>query len=66
VQAPHGGQPECIQASVAVNKNWKELIPELDSTGIPINKTVKSLLKLYSKEKVEEAITLRVPYGSHY
>jgi hypothetical protein len=49
-----------------INKNWKELIPKLDGARIPINKTVTSLLKLYSKEKVESAITLRVPYGSHY
>jgi hypothetical protein len=41
-----------------INKDWKELIPELDGAGIPINKTVKSLLKLYPKEKVEEAIAL--------
>ena len=30
----------------------------LDSTGIPINKTVTNLLKLYPKEKVESAIAL--------
>jgi hypothetical protein len=41
-----------------VNTNWEKLIPELDGAGIPINKTVKSLLKLYPKEKVEEAIAL--------
>jgi hypothetical protein len=41
-----------------VNTNWEKLIPELDGAGIPINKTVKSLLKLYPKEKVEGAIAL--------
>ena len=41
-----------------VNSKWKELIPLLDSTGIPINKTLISLLKLYPSEKVENAIAL--------
>jgi hypothetical protein len=51
-QAPefNSGEPD--------RKNWEKLIPELDGAGIPINKTVKSLLKLYPKEKVEEAIAL--------
>ena len=41
-----------------VNKKWQELIPLLDSMGVPINKTIKDLLKLYSKEKVESAIAI--------
>jgi hypothetical protein len=41
-----------------INKDWEKLIPELDGVGIPINKTVKSLLKLYPREKVEQAIVL--------
>ncbi len=41
-----------------VNKKWEKLIPELDAAGIPINKTVIDLLKLYSKEQVESAIAL--------
>ena len=41
-----------------VNKNWKALIPLLDSTGIPINKTLKDLLKLYPSERVESAIAI--------
>jgi hypothetical protein len=41
-----------------VNKGWKELIPLLDSTGIPINKTVINLLKMYSIEQLERAIAL--------
>jgi hypothetical protein len=41
-----------------VNKNWKELISLLDSTGIPINKTVTNLLKMYSPEQVKGAIAL--------
>ena len=36
----------------------KELIALLDSTGVPINRTIKDLLKLYSKEKVEKAIAI--------
>jgi hypothetical protein len=41
-----------------VNKKWQELIPLLDSTGIPVNKTVINLLKLYPKEQVARAIAL--------
>ena len=41
-----------------VNKDWKSLISLLDSTGVPINKTIKDLLKLYPTEKVERAIAL--------
>lgn len=41
-----------------VNKKWQELVPLLDSTGIPINKTVSDLLKLYPSEKVESAVAL--------
>lgn len=41
-----------------VNSKWKELIPELDGAGIPINKTVKSLLKLYAPLEVRRAIAL--------
>ncbi|MEM8780556.1 MAG: hypothetical protein AAGF26_17170 [Cyanobacteria bacterium P01_G01_bin.49] len=41
-----------------INKNWKALIPLLDSVGVPINRTIKDLLKLYPAEKVESAIAL--------
>lgn len=41
-----------------VNKDWKELIPLVDSTGILINRTIKDLLKLYPSEKVESALAL--------
>ena len=47
------GKVDCI-----VNKNWKALIALLDSTGIPVNTTIKDLLKLYPSEKVEGAIAL--------
>ena len=46
------------QVDYIVNKKWQELIPLLDSMGVPINKTIKDLLKLYSKEKVEGAIAI--------
>ena len=41
-----------------VNQKWRSLISVLDSTGIPINKTIKDLLKLYPSEKVEGAIAI--------
>lgn len=46
------------QVDYIVNKRWKKLIPLLDDAGIPINKTITSLLKLYPKEEVESAIAL--------
>jgi len=53
-----GEEKEAARIDVLVNSKWKELIPELDKAGIPINKTLKDLLKLYPKEKVENAIAL--------
>jgi hypothetical protein len=41
-----------------VNSKWEKLIPELDGAGIPTNKTLKYLLKLYPAEKVREAIAI--------
>ena len=46
------------QLDYIVNKDWKRLIPLLDSAGVPINRTIKDLLKLYPAEKVESAIAL--------
>ena len=46
------------QVDYIVNKDWSKLIPLLGSVGVPINKTLKDLLKLYSAEKVENAIAL--------
>jgi len=51
-------EKEVTAVDALVNPKWKELIPLLDSTGIPINKTLISLLKLYPSEKVENAIAL--------
>jgi hypothetical protein len=41
-----------------VNKDWEKQLEELDSTGIPINKTVVNLLKMYSPEQIRGAIAL--------
>jgi hypothetical protein len=41
-----------------VNKDWSDLIPNLDDAGIPTNKTVINLLKMYSPEQVKGAIAL--------
>jgi len=67
-------EKEAIKIDVLVNSKWKELIPLLDSTGIPINKTLKDLLKLYPAEQVENAIAIvrarkrekRIPNPSGY
>ena len=39
------------------NSQWKSLIDDLDSVGVPINKTLVSLVKMYSEEEVKSAIT---------
>ena len=41
-----------------VNNKWKEQIKDLDSAGIPVNKTLITLLKTYESEEVENAIAL--------
>ena len=38
--------------------SWRSLIKELDGIGVPINKTLVSLVKMYSEEEVKEAIAL--------
>ena len=53
-----GEETNIASVDYIVNKKWQELIPLLDSMGVPINKTIKDLLKLYSKEKVESAIAI--------
>ena len=53
-----GKDKSSAQVDYIVNRNWKDLIPLLDSTGIPTNKTVTNLLKLYPPQKVEGAIAL--------
>jgi len=46
------------QVEQIVNLKWKESISDLDKAGIPVNKTLVGLLKLYPKEKVDSAIAL--------
>ena len=53
-----GKETNVAQVDYIVNSRWQELIPLLDSTGIPTNKTVINLLKLYPPQKVEDAIAL--------
>lgn len=47
-----------VEVDYIVNAKWKDLIVNLDSAGIPINKTVISLLKMYSSEEVKGAIAI--------
>jgi hypothetical protein len=53
-----GGEKNVTKVDCIVNFEWEKLIPELDGSGIPINRTIKDLLKLYPREKVEGAIAL--------
>ena len=41
-----------------VNAKWRSQIPLLDSVGISINKTIEDLLKMYSAERVENAVAI--------
>jgi hypothetical protein len=51
-QAPefNSGEPD--------RKDWSKQLEELDSAGVPTNKTVVNLLKMYSPEQVRGAIAL--------
>ena len=49
---------ESPEVDFLVNKEWRSLLPLLDSIGVPINRTLKDLLKLYPSEKVESAIAI--------
>ena len=40
------------------NNKWKQQIQDLDSAGIPVNKTLITLLKTYKSGEVENAIAL--------
>jgi len=57
-QSKPSKEKSSAQVDCIVNKNWKALIPLLDGVGVPINKTLKDLLKLYPAEKVENAIAI--------
>ena len=41
-----------------INLKWKDQIKDLDSAGIPVNKTLIGLLKTHKPEEVENAIAL--------
>ena len=58
VNSNTGEEKSVLKVDCIVNTKWEKLIPELDGAGIPINKTVTSLLKLYPRKKVENAIAL--------
>ena len=47
-----------VEVEYLVNLKWKEQIKDLDSAGIPVNKTLIELLKSYKSEEVESAIAL--------
>ena len=51
-------EQKATRVDYIVNKDWSKLISLLDSAGVPINRTIKDLLKLYPAEKVESAIAL--------
>jgi hypothetical protein len=53
-----GKDKSVAQVDYIVNKKWEKQIEELDSTEIPVNKTVINLLKMYSPEQVSRAIAL--------
>ena len=56
---PHTDKDESSgQVDYIVNKKWKEQIKDLDSAGIPVNRTLIGLLKSYKYERVESAIAL--------
>ena len=51
-------EKELPQIDFLVNVKWRSLIPLLDSVGISINKTIEDLLKMYSAERVENAVAI--------
>ena len=57
-QSNIGGEKNIARVDCIVNKNYKDLLPLLDGAGVPRNKTIEDLLKLYPSEKVEDAIAI--------
>ncbi|VEP17880.1 conserved hypothetical protein [Hyella patelloides LEGE 07179] len=47
-----------VKKAKVVNPKWKSLIEELDSLGVPVNKTLINLVKMYEEEQVKNAIAL--------
>jgi hypothetical protein len=58
VQSNPGEDKTVGRVDYIVNKDWEKQLEELDSTGIPMNKTVVNLLKMYSPEQIRGAIAL--------
>ena len=57
-QSNVGGEKNIAKVDYIVNKNYKDLLPLLDSTVVSMSKTIEDLLKLYPSEKVEGAIAI--------
>jgi hypothetical protein len=55
VESTKSGDKISGKVDYIINKDWSKQIEELDSTGIPINKTVVNLLKMYSAEQIRGA-----------
>ncbi len=65
VHSNTGEDKKAGKVDYIVNKKWEDLIPSLDDAGIPTNKTVINLLKMYSPEQVRGAIAIFKPtFGS--
>jgi hypothetical protein len=47
-----------VQVDYIVNQDWEKQLEELDSVGVPVNKTVVNLLKMYTPEQIRRAIAL--------
>ena len=47
-----------VKVEQLINNEWKEQIKDLDSAGIPVNKTLIGLLKNHKTEEVVQAIAL--------
>jgi hypothetical protein len=58
VESNLGEDKKVGKVDYIVNKDWEKQLEELDSTGIPINKTVVNLLKMYTPEQIRGAIAL--------
>ena len=53
-----GKDKSSTEVEQLINLKWKEQIRNLDSAGIPVNKTLIGLLKTHKPESVEKAIAL--------
>jgi hypothetical protein len=58
VESTKSGDKITGKVDYIVNKDWSKQLEELDSAGVPTNKTVVNLLKMYSPEQIRGAIAL--------